>query len=240
MIRLSVLLFCLTSLLSSLVAQADDQAVVLLIKPSKSLSLSEGDKLKNNQQINLPIGTEMIVAFGNGETQSFVGPFKGKLKIPVYDDLDFATEKFIDELVEFVKENENTRGRETSDTAWSVVNVDTEVRYHCVAPSSHGVVLWRNQNTTASDVKITHKRTRKRVKLKWPANQETLKWPEKLPLHYGDTYTVKIKNRRGESRFKKLILYQLPDRLPTKSHKVVWMVGRGCIPQANILLASLR
>jgi len=239
MLRLSVLLFCITSLVSSLVVQAADQAVVLLVKSTDAFI--EGQLLDESKDINLPFGAKVIVAFGNGDTQTLVGPYYGKLKAPVSDYVDPKAQDLITKLVDFQKEPP-TRGTTQSDTDWSRVNVNASARYHCVAPSSGGgVVLWRPDSISASDVIIKHKATRKAVTVKWPAYQSTLKWPEdKLPLIYGEIYTVKIKNRTGSSSFKKLILYQLPDRLPTQSHKVVWMVGRGCIPQANILLASLR
>ncbi len=238
MIRLSVLLFCITSLVSSLAVQAADQAVVLLVKSTDAFS--EGQLLDVSQVINVPFGAKVIVAFGNGDTQTLEGPYYGKLKAPVSDYLEPAAEDLITKLVDFRKEPP-TRGTTQSDTDWSRVNVNASARYHCVAPSSGGVILWRADNQSVSDVIIKHKATRKAVTVKWPAYQSTLKWPEdKLPLIYGEIYTVKIKNRTGSSSFKKLILYQLPERLPTQSHKVVWMVGRGCIPQANILLASLR
>ncbi|RKZ49270.1 MAG: hypothetical protein DRR16_26280 [Candidatus Parabeggiatoa sp. nov. 3] len=238
MIRLSVLLFCITSLVSSLAVHADDKAVILLVKSTDAFI--EGQLLDDSKDINLPFGAKVIVAFGNGDTQTLEGPYYGKLKAPVSDYVDLEAQDLVTKLVDFRKEPP-TRGTTQSDTDWSRVNVNTSARYHCVAPSSVGVVLWRPDSISASDVIIKHKATRKAVIVKWPAYQSTLKWPEdKLPLIYGDIYTVKIKNRTGSSSFKKLILYQLPDRLPTKSHKVVWMVGRGCIPQANILLASLR
>jgi hypothetical protein len=117
----------------------------------------------------------------------------------------------------------------------------TRKRFFCIAPSSH-VVLWRpkKQSHSASLLLIKHKSSGEEAKVVWPAYQTTLKWPNDLPVVYGDTYTVEVKPRRGSPSFKKLVLYQLPDSLPTKSHKVVWMAGRGCIPQANMLLASLR
>ena len=270
MLRLSVLLFCISSLVSSFVVHADNKAVILLIKSTDSLSFSEGKTLEENQSINVikstdtfsfsegqtleinqsinvPLGTEVIVAFANGDTQTLKGPYNGKLKAPVSDYFDPTIRDLVTKLVEYRKNRKNPTMRagiqSQSDTNWSVVNVDSSARarYHCVAPSSHGVVLWRPKISSASTVIIKHKATRKGVRVKWPAHQSTLTWPEdKLPLIYGETYTVKITNRTGSSNFKKLVLYQLPERLPTKSHKVVWMVGRGCIPQANILLASLR
>jgi len=118
---------------------------------------------------------------------------------------------------------------------------NTSERYYCIAPSSN-VVLWRpeEQSKTASMLHIKHKSSGKKARVVWPAYQTTLKWPQSLPVIYGETYAVKVKTRQKSPKFKKLILYQVPTELPTDSHKIVWMVGRGCIPQANLLLASLR
>jgi len=239
MIRLSVLLFCITSLVSSFVVQADDKAVILLVKSTNAFF--EGQLLDKNKPINLPSGAKVIVAFANGDTQTLDGPYYGKLKEPVSDYVDPVAKNLIAKLVDFRTKKERKRGKE-GENSWSVVDViNTSGRYYCVAPSSGGVVLWRPDSESASDVIIKHGPTRKIVTLKWSAYQSTLKWPEnELPLIYGDIYNVEVTNRMGSSSFKRLVLYQLPERLPTRSHKVVWMVGRGCIPQANILLASLR
>ncbi len=237
MLRLSVLLFCITSLVSSFVVQADDKAVILLVKSTDAFF--EGQSLDKNKPINVPSSAKVIVAFANGDTQTLVGPYYGKLKEPVSDYVDPVAKNLITKLVYFGTEGAK-RGTKAKNS-WSVVDVNTSGRYYCVAPSSGGVVLWRPDSESASNVIIKHGPTRKIVTLKWPAYQSTLKWPEnELPLIYGDIYNVEVTNRMGSSSFKRLVLYQLPERLPTRSHKVVWMVGRGCIPQANILLASLR
>ena len=200
--------------------------------------------LDSQTVLNLPAETEITVVFDSGSVQKVAGPYQGQLTDPSSNteaDLDLVTV-----LAAFLTEPKTTnRGPGSNDQddpkpdLWWV-DVSTQKRFYCVAPSSNDVILWRpkDQSQRATLI-IKRKATGTKTTIVWPARQTTLEWPAQLPIVYGETYLIKVKTRNGTPGFKKLVLYQLPKSLPTNSHKVVWMVGRGCIPQANILLASL-
>ncbi len=217
------------------VGQAADMVV---IHSNVIQEFSEGQLLDSSTPINLTKSAEITVVFANGRVRTLKGPYQGKLTRPFSDHK--SDPNLVATLAELLLNNKNKKVRGTlqpSKDIW-LIDVSTPKRYYCIEPSRN-VILLRPKSQGASTLLIKHKRTSTEVEAKWPARKRTLSWPNLLPIFYGDTYTIEITDR-NHSVFKKLVLYQLPRSLPTDSHKVVWMVGRGCIPQANLLLASLR
>jgi len=230
-LRLPVLILFLISIAS--VVQAADIVVVRSNPPELFLA---GKIIDSTKFVRLPPKTEITVVFANGNVRTVKGPYQGKLEMPLSDNA--PEPELVTALSRFLINQEKERGPVGSiDKLWSV-DVTAHKRFYCIAPADQ-VMLWRSESQSASTLLIQNKKRGEKATVVWPAHQATLKWPNRLPVHYGETYTVKLETRNGSS-FKKLVLYQLPKSLPTKSHKVVWMVGRGCIPQANMLLASLR
>jgi len=227
---------------------------MVIVNSSDIKQFPLGKLLNSSTPLNLSANTEVMVAFNSGGTHKVIGPYQGIVEDPrpkgeqlvfdFYSKQDTPPESV--EVIEGLRRilsdewQEKVRGANKPENLWLVDAISTRTRFYCIAPSSN-VTLWRpeSQKHSASLLLIKHKGTGKTVKIVWPAHQTELKWPGNLPIVYGDTYTVEVKPRRGSPSFKKLVLYQLPDSLPTESHKVVWMAGRGCIPQANMLLASL-
>jgi hypothetical protein len=209
-------------------------AADMVITHSNVTQYKEGQLLDSYTTVlDLPEQSEITVVFSNGGVKTINGPYSGTIAGTNNPDLLMTLSKLLTDP----KIQDNKRGSKYPKNLW-LVDVNTAKRFFCVAPSSR-VILWRPNAQSASTLTIKHKVSKKRAVVKWPAKQTTLRWPSKLPIIYGDNYTLELKNRNG-SFFKILVLYQLPNSLPTTSHKVVWMVGRGCISQANKLLSSLR
>lgn len=242
-------------LLISMISMVQAQDMVVIYSTDLK-TFPEGKLLGSHTPIDLLDSKEITVVFASGGVTKVIGPYKGVIRDPQPNHKPFLINinhktntppKFVEVIAglsQFLKNDElipATRGPIKPQELWLVDATSTRKRFYCIAPSSR-VTLWRPKKEThsASLLLIKHKSSGKKAKLVWPAYQATLQWPNDLPVIYGDTYTVEVKPRRGSPSFKKLVLYQLPDSLPTESHKVVWMAGRGCIPQANMLLASLR
>ncbi len=252
MLRPPILLLSIITLVS--IAQAADMVV---IHSNASDLYPRGKILDNQTPINLPTDSTITVVFGSGKVQTIKGPFEGQLQdtsknnalaniqlaaVADTKNNDLDNKKLITTLAQFLTERTTIRSLSSVQpkNLW-LVDVSTPAkRFYCVAPAAP-IILWRpeEQSQTASTLFIKHKSNGQKVSLEWPAHQTTLAWPSDLPVMYGDTYIVEVKTTRY-STIKNLVLYQLPDSLPTNSHKVVWMVGRGCLLQANILLTNLR
>jgi hypothetical protein len=242
MFRYLILFFYLTTLTS--VIQAADMVV---IHSHAADSHPVGQLLDSQATLTLPAKSEITVVFESGGVKTITGPYQGQLNDPLSDSNATSDPKsdpkLVATLADFLRDQQlQTTVRSTSsppeDLWW--IDVNTNKRHYCLDPSTP-VTLWRTdrQNQSASTLVIKRKATGQTAQDTWPAQQATLQWPNSLPVVYGDTYTVELQTRQGGTNFKKVILYRLPDNLPTESHKVVWMVGRGCIPQANMLLARL-
>jgi hypothetical protein len=235
-LTLSLWLICFVNL-----ANAADMVV---IHDSHQL-FHKGQLLDSEKPLDIPQNVELTVVFSNGEVTTLKGPYHGKVKTPSVSK-ESADNQLITALSSFLKEMpvvNRAAKQEKPDNLWLVdVSAEPDKRYYCVGRSGP-VTLWRpsNDSNTASFLLIKHKASGKEAQLTWPAHQSTISWPATLPIVYGSTYTLEVTSTQdGRSSFKKLVLHQLPDALPTPSHKVVWMVGKGCIPQANMLLASIR
>lgn len=238
LIKLTFLL--LTVCLSATSWAAD---MVVLRANAQASPLTAGQVLPQNHPLQLSLGAEITLAFANGNVQTVQGPLHQVINNPSSRADEPQLVATLSQFLrhgQFNQTNVRARQQEVPNDIW-LVDISTNKRHYCVTDANQ-VMLWRPQSEShsASTLIIKHKNTGHEVLIMWPANQSTLAWPNSLPVLYGDTYTMELTSRRGSSSFKKLVLYQLPDSLPTQSHKVVWMVGRGCIPQANMLLARLR
>lgn len=233
---LIILLVCLVS-----VAQAADDIVVI---HTTTDAFTKGQLLVNDDALTIPAKTEITVVFPSGGVLTVVGPQRGRLVDPLPEVA--ADNHLVTALAEFIRTTEPTvRGSESTTDIWSVDvssnSSNSNKRYYCVV-STEKATLSRSSSDSdlASTLLIKHKPSDQQKQVVWPAHQTKLAWPNDLTLIAGDTYTIDVGTLRGQSTFKKVVVYQLPGSLPTNSHKVVWMVSRGCISQANMLLASLR
>ncbi len=224
-------------LILSLIATVNvTQAANMVVIHSNDTNLfSLGQLLNTDISPNIPAKVKITVVFESGSVKTVTGPYSQPLKDPSA----ISDPKLVITLANFLKNKSISRSRgENPRNPW-LVDVNTTKRFYCIAPS-YNVILWRpkSDSQSASTLLIKHTRTGKVVKVIWPAYKEILEWPSSLTVKYGDTYKIEVKTRSNSS-IKKLVLYQLPSGLPTKSHKVVWMVGRGCIRQVNQLLSRL-
>jgi|JFJP01.1.fsa_nt_gi hypothetical protein len=213
---------------------------LVVIRSTHESLFAKGDILNTQETVNLPMNVELTVVFDSGNPLTLKGPYQGKLADPA-PLTNPAKQLAIAELSNFVRKDVAVRGETETRDLWSI-DVDTSKRNYCVA-SGEKINLSRpmSDSSTASTVLLKHKTSGQQVQLTFTANQTILVWPTTtLPVIFGDTYTLETKTLRGRSSFKKLVLYQLPADLPTKSHQVVWMVGKGCTAQAGSLLISLR
>ncbi|EIJ42184.1 hypothetical protein BegalDRAFT_1287 [Beggiatoa alba B18LD] len=239
--------------LNSVYAVNDDMVVIR----SNSPLFTIGQLLSSTTAVMLPQGAEITLVFADGQSTTLQGAFQGLVQKPRLSSVKTANTS--SEETPTVTNHENiavalagilhsselstplTRSPQESPADLWLVDISTKKRHYCVA-NPEQLSLWRPETDSrlAGDLLIKHKSSGQQAEVVWPANRTTIQWPHNLPVVYGDTYTVELSSRHGSSTFKMLVLYQLPDNLPTVSHKVVWMVGKGCIPQANMLMASLR
>jgi len=240
MFNFKVFTLLLTLLLSSMSGVwATDMVVIHSNSETTPPSYPKGSILENATPIVLKPAEEVTVVFSSGGVKTVVGPHDGVVLDPLPQNTQDPN--LLDTLSALVQTKPViVRGQQVPHNLW-LIDVSTNKRYYCIN-NNRRITLWRPErdSKTASRLFIKHKPSGKRAQTMWPANRTTLSWPRAMPISYGETYTMELKTLNGRSTFKKLVLYKMPSGLPTKSHQVVWMVGKGCIPQANRLLAELR
>ncbi|WP_069469704.1 hypothetical protein [Candidatus Marithrix sp. Canyon 246] len=230
MSRLIILL-----LLTFATVNVTQAANMVVINSNDTNLFSKGKLLNTDISHNIPAKVKITVVFESGSVKTVIGPYSQPLKDP----LAVNDPKLVITLANFLKNKSIFRSRGEDPSYPWLVDVNTTKRFYCIAPASN-VILSRPQSDSqsASTLLIKHTRTDKVVIVRWPAHKTSLNWPSSLPVRYGDTYKIEVKTRSNSS-IKKLVLHQLPNGLPTNSHKVVWMVGRGCIREASQLLSRL-
>jgi hypothetical protein len=213
-------------------------ANMVVIHSTDTNLFSKGQLLNAQISQNIPAKVKITVVFETGGVKTVTGPYFKPLQDPLAN--TNSDPKLVITLANFLTNTSNirSRGEDNPNNPW-LVDVNTTKRFYCIAPS-YNVILWRpkSDSQSASTLLIKHTRTGKVVKVRWPAYKDILEWPSDLPVRYGDTYKIEVQTRSNSS-IKKLVLHQLPIGLPSKSHKVVWMIGRGCVQQVNQLLSSL-
>ncbi len=78
---------------------------------------------------------------------------------------------------------------------------------------------------------ITSTNLDKPLELSWRASHSTMAWPVKrVPIASGVGYLLELKKEQVYFS-KKIVLYQIPANLKTKSDQVDWMKQQGCSSQ---------
>jgi hypothetical protein len=234
MSRIFIFILILSIIATVNVTQA---ANMVVINSNDTNLFSKGKLLDTEVSQNIPAQVKITVVFENGGVKTVIGPYFKRLQAPLAN--TNSDPKLVITLANFLKNKSILRSRgENPRNPW-LVDVNTTKRFYCIAPS-YNVILWRpkSDSQTASILLIKHTRTGRVVTVRWPAYKTILEWPSNLPVKYGDTYKIEVQTRSNSS-IKRLILHKLPIGFPTKSHKFVWMIGRGCARQVNQLLSRL-
>ena len=210
----------------------------MLILASASPELPEGGVIDGTQSLTLPKGVTLTLLSQAGEMLRLAGPYSGApMAESVPDDRGLGERMFaaMSRLLMGGSKNMGTLGVTRGDTKLaddiSLVNAGASTT-HCL-PAGAVPVLWRP--VADKDMRFSMKLARgKRVKTTWPAGQDTLPWPEKVPLRNDGTYVMSGKGIVGY----KLKIRMMPDDLPTVYHRIGWMAENGCRRQARKELAA--
>jgi hypothetical protein len=235
-------------------------AYELVVIGSSSLRIKVGKILENTQIINLSRDEFLKLISYNGELLELKGPYSGvidtkkdaakpstgKRFLDLFGRLLGNSDKFDDSsigaLIKTLPNYEPRRrgqmlsvGRNlalpnTSDP-WAI---DVERSgAHCVKEKS--VNFWRTKSRKSARFSVLTMPKGSKVRVKWPKRTELLKWPGSVPLTDGAAYQIKVSG----NPFQSINIHVAPLDLPTPVHSAAWMVGKGCMEQAGVLLKSL-
>jgi len=215
----------------------------MVVIASTAAGVKAGEIIKTGASITVPAGGSVTMVSESGNAVTVTGPFSGIPKTAGGSKGGGDLVKSLAGLVAGGGKSSGSLGTMRAapgggpaDPAdpW-MVNVGKPGK-QCFSKSGK-TVLWRAKPVRPSELKLKNLADKTRVKTPWPAGANTLPWPKGFALSDGATYLARLKGNRKAA---KIVIHLVPDDLPTKAHKAVWMAKRGCVGQARLLLGLSR
>jgi hypothetical protein len=213
----------------------------LVVIDSTAPDLMRGQVLDGSEPLELGPGTAVTVVTGDGRVKTLEGPFSGvpfagEESAPGGSVLVRTLSRLVSGKTPDTRELGMTRGESLvgRPDAWSIDIIRSGA--HCVTDRTHAV-LWRPSGATAETLTIRRQPWGEKVSIDWPAGTNSLIWPLALPLENGGLYLVRLSSRISGT---KLVVYVVPENLPTDAHLAAWMADLGCNEQAMALVAEMR
>jgi len=104
------------------------------------------------------------------------------------------------------------------------------------APASGSVSFWREDATDDTSLHLKRMSTGDEVTIAWPADTDSIVWPESVELTDGEMYLVRY---AGAVRSKDLTIKQMPASIATDVQAIAWLSTHGCKCQAEALYQNL-
>jgi len=215
-------------------------AAELVVISSSSVDFKAGEVIESTADIDLAKDATVILISESGKTYILKGPRSGPLQIRTPTEKNTNLISSLKKILNRKKTESDTLGV-TRSVNWTVLPRDPwalivgQSGKYCVT-LSRPVVLWRAASNKTRTLILTNTATDMRVKTVWHSGQNTLHWPQLLPLIDGATYRVVL---TGDNRVSKLNISIVP-RLSTVAHTAVWMAKNSCEKQAARLLAKIK
>jgi len=95
--------------------------------------------------------------------------------------------------------------------------------------------LWRKSARNKEEVTVADAAGKTSKTLIWRTGKSTLQWPASVPVADSGKYLIRI-GRKGQPQ--PVTAYMMPDELPSPAHQAAWMVDRGCLAQARLLIVT--
>ena len=211
----------------------------LVVIASSASGIKAGQMVKPGAALNVPAGANVTLVSQSGKTIMLKGPFSGVPGGGAGGGGDKSLVSALSKLMSAADGKSATLGAMRSGIAkepndpW-VVDVGRSGT-HCV-PAGGPVTLWRGDGARASSVRIKNMTAGAKAEVAWPAGAKSLEWPAEATVADGNTYLVRVKDKKTAT---KIVLHLVPAELPSAPHKAVWMAEKGCIKQAKHVLAEL-
>lgn len=198
-------------------------------------SLKPGQTLDAAQPVKLEVGQRVTLIADNGAIIKLTGPFDG-----VPDPQGKRMGSVADSMLKLA--SQSTQG------AWSMGAVrapeSPPPEPWLVSVGSSGqrclqdgrpVVFWHNPPAAETDVEISPADHAWRADTKWPAGLDKLAMPADFPAEDNRSYVIAV---GGDSAT--VTLHIIPPVFSSDAMRAAWMLEKGCIGQARVLVDSLK
>ena len=209
----------------------------LVVVSTHGLRLTPGQTVDGSKSITLEDGQQVTFLAASGQVVEINGPFNGVPDSQVKGgtgDAASAVTALLTERQARTSEVGVVRGENDVKLPdpW-VVDV-THPGTSCVI-AGRGVVLWRSQDLSATQVSIAPADRSWSVSGSWPASADRLAMPQTLPLKDRTSYVINIGGKMAP-----VTVRVIPPAVSSDVMRASWMAEVGCDNQANALLAMLK
>lgn len=118
-------------------------------------------------------------------------------------------------------------------TAWSLVVTDGE---QCVRAGGT-VSFWRHDAAQSTALTVKRLSVNTQATLPWPANENSITWPESPKIVDGEMYLIRYADR---IQSKSITINEIPAGINTEVQAIAWMSTHSCKCQAEILFRDSR
>lgn len=214
-------------------------AAQLVVIASTAPALKVGAVIDGAQPIKLEQDSAVTLISSRGKVVKLKGPYTGRPDpAPAVQSGDLL--KSLSSIVSGPPRNDpslavfrSAPGASRRDV-WSI-DVGRSGTY-CVS-ADVPMKLWRAKASNKSQLTLKQSGTGQHaIKKEWPLGQQTLAWPEELPLEDKTAYLVRLGRSTTWERFEIAVL---PNDLPTDAHRAAWMWENNCPRQARRLLDDI-
>lgn len=220
---------------------------LVVMKAVGSLSYKAGDVLENDDIINIPENSSLLLISSLGKKIKIAGPFSGSFGADEKSNSQLSPQQepgigikldLVKSLARLFKTQVvdatslgafRSLGTSVLSDPWSY-DLYKQTSY-CFKNTS-GLTLWREKIAKAET--LTLKSSHDLVQLTWKKGEHSVSWPVDLPPSNGQDYTAILPNGKNIS----FALHQAPSDLPTRIHTAAWMAENKCDYQAMLLVVN--
>ena len=223
----------------------------LVVIESTSTDYPIGDILEADKNIVLGEGVEIMLIAEDGMIISLAGPYAGP---PGRDEMPDVSSAFdaLGQLVGYAETEAGDIGgvrgdaggddflrQETGDHRTSPWLLHTAITgTQCVRADVEEPAYWREQDDADERLEIKRVTSGETVTIAWQAGDNTIAWPETLPLLAEEMYLLRFGD---QLRSINLLLREVPAAVGDGGVAMVaFLAARGCLSQARKELERLR
>jgi hypothetical protein len=212
------------------------RADTLVVADARGVALQPGASIDAAQPLKLTPGQRVTLIAANGATIKLSGPFEG-----VPDPNNQRGASVADSLLRLA--SQTTQSTSTLGTVRAPAGeppadpwlVDVSGSGHRCLKQGGSVVFWRPPAPADQTVEIAPTDRAWQAQAQWPASTDRLAMPANFPTQDDQGYVIAVGPATAT-----ITLHVMPPVIATDAMRAAWMVEKGCVGQARVLVSSLK
>lgn len=230
-LTIGILTFGFLTAAAAVPARAD----TLVVADAHGSTLQPGQTIDAAQPLKLQAGQRVTLIAGNGAVLKLVGPFdgvpdpEGQRQGSVAD----ALLKLTSQTVQGTSTLGAVRAPESAPPEAWLIAVDGS-GHRCVQEAGP-IVFWRPATDADRAVEISPADHAWQAQATWPAGTDKLAMPPNFPAQDDQAYVIGVGGMTSTVTF-----HLIPPAIASDAMRVAWMMEKGCVAQARVLVGSLK